>query len=321
MPTFLTLPPEIRNAIYADVFVLPVNDPIPTVPSIESPLAKGLQLDPRQHPPQSSPTTTTASLSSSSESSSDSDSIRSPSHKAPRRDRPSHLRTLLTCRQIHREVHLLALSTTTFHLSSTSALPETFAHQTRPLSPAQLGALKHLTLTARVTQLRALNETWNGKPFGNPHLHLQSLTIVPQRPDAGSSAWAEVAELNQAHTLSHVLAETLKTLRGVREVRVVNGGCFKDDVWPLCYRHLVVKIWSWGGTNCGLRFEQGGEGEGAWFRVFVGGLGDGEDEDGGASGGGGGGGRERGEDAAVEAHRLLGIAGLGAGAVAGTPLA
>ena len=61
MPTFLTLPPEIRNAIYADVFVLPVNDPIPTVPSIESPLAKGLQLDPRQHPPQSSPTTTTAS--------------------------------------------------------------------------------------------------------------------------------------------------------------------------------------------------------------------------------------------------------------------
>ena len=125
MPTFLTLPPEIRNAIYADVFVLPVNDPIPTVPSIESPLAIGLQLDPRQHPPQSSPTTTTASLSSSSESSSDSDSIRSPSHKAPRRDRPSHLRTLLTCRQIHREVHLLALSTTTFHLSSTSAHPHT----------------------------------------------------------------------------------------------------------------------------------------------------------------------------------------------------
>ena len=126
MPTFLTLPPEIRNAIYADVFVLPVNDPIPTVPSIESPLAEGLQLDPRQHPPQSSPT---ASLSSSSGSSSESSesSTRSPSHETPRRHRPSHLPILLTCRQIHREVHLLALSTTTFHLHSTSAPPPPFA--------------------------------------------------------------------------------------------------------------------------------------------------------------------------------------------------
>ena len=311
MPTFLTLPPEIRNAIYADVFVLPVNDTIPTVPATHSPLAKGLQLDPRQHPPQCSPSSSQSSSSSSNNNSTDSsnqDKNNPPTTTADRR--PSHLTTLLTCRQIHHEVHLLALSTSIFHLHSTSAQPETFASQCQPLTPPQLLALKHLTLTARVTQLRALNETWAGKPFGHAGLDLDTLTLVPQRPDAGSSAWAEVAELNQAHTLSHVLAETLKTLRGAREVRVLNMGCFKDEVWPLCYRHLVVKIWTWGGTNCGLRFEQGGEGEGAWFRTFIGHSGDGE-----------GGGGERGEDAAVEAHRLLGIAGMNPSAVTGTPLA
>jgi hypothetical protein len=99
----------------------------------------------------------------------------------------------------------------------------------------------------------------------------------------------------------------------VGEVRVVNGGCFGEGVWPLVYRHVVVKIWTWGGVNCGLRFEEGGEGEMAWFRCFIGVA---EDED-----GAGGGGGVRGEDAAVEAHRLLGIAGMDSSAVAGTPLA
>jgi hypothetical protein len=312
MPTFLTLPPEIRNAIYADVFVPPVNDTIPTVPCVESLLSKGLLLDPRQHPPQCSPTSSSSSSSSSrSLSRSNSNSTNSsPEHSStsPHHRRLSQLETLLTCRQIHRELHLLALSTSVFHLHSTAALPETFAAQSQPLTTPQLAALKHLTLTARVTQLRALNETWNGRPFGNPHLQLDTLTIVPQRPDAGNSAWAEVAELNQSHTLSHVLAETFKTLRGVREVRVVNAGCFGEGVWPLVYRHVVVKIWTWGGVNCGLRFEEGGEG---WFRCFVGQA---EDEDGEGAG-------LRGEDAAVEAHRLLGIAGMSSSAVAGTPLA
>lgn len=93
----------------------------------------------------------------------------------------------------------------------------------------------------------------------------------------------------------------------------MNLGCFKDEVWPLVYRHVVVKIWTWGGVNCGLRFEEGGEGEeeGGWFRCFIGQAE--EDEE--------GGGGLRGEDAAVEAHRLLGIAGMDSNAVAGTPLA
>jgi hypothetical protein len=313
MPTFLTLPPEIRNAIYADVFIPPVNNDIPIVPCVESPLSKGLLLDPRQHPPQCSPTSSRTRNDSKSNDSNSEDESKTTLASTTRR--PSHLSTLLTCRQIHREVHLLALSTTIFHLHSTAALPETFAAQSQPLTTPQIAALKHLTLTARVTQLRALNETWNGKPFGHPSLNLETLTIVPQRPDAGNSAWAEVAELNQSHTLSHVLAETFKSLRGVREVRVVNGGCFGEGVWPLVYRHVVVKIWTWGGTNCGLRFEEGGEGETAWFRTFIGASEKGVED------GAGGGGGERGEDAAVEAHRLLGIAGTSPGAVAGTPLA
>jgi hypothetical protein len=219
---------------------------------------------------------------------------------------PTPLFTLLTCHQIHREAQLLALSTSTFHLHSTSAEPEHFAVRTLPLSPAKLGALKHLTLTARITQLRALNETWNGQPFGNAYLHLDTLTLVPRRPDATKSAWAEVAELDQCHTLAHVLAETFKTLGKVGEVKVVNAGCFGEGVWRLVYRHLVFKVWRWGGMNCGVRFECSDvdDGEGGWFKAFLGQV---ESEG------------VRGSDAGDEAYRLLTAEGTSPGVVAAMP--
>lgn len=280
--TLLTLPPEIRNQIYAYLFVPPINEAIPRAPEPASPLAIALQLD----SPPCSPIRET-----------DSDSSARP---------PSPLDTLLTCRQIHREAQLLALSTSTFHLHSTSAEPEHFTLRTHPLSSAKLAALQHLTLTARITQLRALNETWNGLPFGSSNLRLETLTLVPRRPDATKSAWAEVAELDQCHTLAHVLAETLKTLRGVEEVRVVNAGCFGEGVWRLVYRHLVFKVWKWGGMNCGVRFECSGadEGDGGWFKAFLGKV----DGDG-----------RRGSDAGDEAYRLLGAEGTSPGAGAEAP--
>lgn len=282
--TFLTLPPEIRNQVYSYIFIPPsLNERIPPVPHVASPLAKALHID---WPP--------------CDSAKEQDANEHPSRQ------PSPLSTLLTCHQIHHEAQLLALSTTTFHLHSTAAQPEQFTLQTRPLSPAKLGALKHITLTARITQLRALNETWNGRPFGNFALNLESLTLVPRRPDAGNTAWAEIAELDQCHTLAHVLAETLKTLNKVGEVRVVNVGCFGEGVWRLVYRHLVFKVWKWGGMNCGVRFEgvRSGEGEsesrGDWFRVFLG-------SDCG-----------RGRDTGEEAYRLLTGEGTSPGTVVGT---
>ena len=285
--TLLTLPPEIRNQVYAYIFVPPVNEPIPRAPEIASPLAIALQLD-------TPPCSPIKDL-----------------HDDPTQSHhpPSTLDTLLTCHQIHREAQLLALSTSTFHLHNTSAEPEHFTLRTLPLSPAKLGALKHLTLTARITQLRALNETWNGRPFGNSSLHLDTLTLVPRRPDATKSAWAEVAELDQCHTLAHVLAETLKTLGRVREVKVLNEGCFGEGVWKLVYRHLVFKVWRWGGMNCGVRFECSGasdvEGDGGgWFRAFLGQVG--------TEG-------VRGKDAGDEAYRLLVAEGTNPGAVAGMP--
>lgn len=286
--TLLTLPPEIRNQVYAYIFVPPVNEPIPRAPDIASPLAIALQLDlPPCLPSQNH----------------DSDGDNESDSQPPRP--PSALDTLLTCHQIHREAQLLAISTSTFHLHSISAEPEHFTLRTHPLTTAKVGALKHLTLTARITQLRALNETWNGRPFGNSSLRLETLTLVPRRPDATKSAWAEVAELDQCHTLAHVLAETFKTLGRVDEVKVLNGGCFGEGVWKLVYRHLVFKVWKWGGMNCGVRFECSGadevEGEGGWFRAFLGSEGD------------------RGNDAGVEAYRLLGAEGTSPGAVAGIP--
>ena len=282
--TFLTLPPEIRNQVYSYIFIPPVDESIPRAPDIASPLAIALQLD-------SPPCTPLRDLD---------DDSPLPPHQ------PTPLSTLLTCHQIHREAQLLAISTTTFHLHSTSAEPQHFTLRALPLSPAKLGALKHLTLTARITQLRALNETWNGQPFGNSSLHLDTLTLVPRRPDATKSAWAEVAELDQCHTLAHVLAETFKTLGKVGEVKVVNLGCFGDGVWRLVYRHLVFKVWRWGGMNCGVRFECSGadDGDGGWFKAFLGQAG---------SGG------VRGSDAGDEAYRLLTAEGTSPGAVAGMP--
>lgn len=218
----------------------------------------------------------------------------------------TRLSPLLACRLIHHEAQLLALSTTPFHLRSPLALPENFILSTRFLSPDKLHALKHLTLTARITQLRALNETWRGRPFGQTDLQLETLTLVPRRPDAGGTAWAEVAELDQCHTLAHVLAETLKVLGGVEEVRVVNRECFGEAVWRLAYRHLVLKVWRWGGRNCGVRVECSREGEEAWFKAFLGRSGMEGDA-------------ERGRDVAVEACRLLGVEGLSPGVVAGMP--
>lgn len=294
-PTFLTLPPEIRNAIYAYIFVPPINDPIPQVPDIASPIAKALHLDIRGP---SSPCSPVSECSSSDES----------TEPSPRT--PTPLDILLTCTKIHHEAHLLALSTSIFHLHSLASQPEQFALLTQPLSTPKLSALKHLTLTARITQLRALNETWDGRPFACSTLNLATLTLVPRRPSAVHTAWAEVAELDQCHTLAHVLAETLKTLGRVEEVRVMNSGCFGEGVWKLVYRHLVFKVWKWGGRDCGVRFEcsSGAEGEveGGWFRAFLGeAVGEGEGC--------------KGRDAAVEAYRLLGAEGTSPGAVAGMP--
>lgn len=289
--TLLTIPPEIRNLIYAYLFVPPVNDAIPQrlLETDPSPIATALlndASDPCDPAPKHQP----------SESST----------RTPRL--PTRLSPILTCRLIHHEAQLLALSTTPFHLRSPLALPENFTLHARALSPAKLHALKHLTLTARITHLRALNETWHGRPFGQTDLQLETLTLVPRRPDAGGTAWAEVAELDQCHTLAHVLAETLKVLGGVEEVRVVNLACFGEAVWRLAYRHLVLKVWRWGGRNCGVRVECSGEGEGEWFKAFLGRLGM-----------EGPGGAARGRDVAVEACRLLGVEGVSPGVVAGMP--
>jgi hypothetical protein len=126
---------------------------------------------------------------------------------------------------------------------------------------------------------------------------------VPRRPDATKSAWAEVAELDQCHTLAHVLAETFKTLSKVEEVKVLNVGCFGEGVWKLVYRHLVFKVWKWGGMNCGVRFECSGasDGDDEWFRAFLGSDG------------------VRGNDASDEAYRLLVAEGTSPGAVVGVP--
>ena len=185
---------------------------------------------------------------------------------------PRHLSVLQTCRQIHKEAHLLALSLTAFHVVGEASHPERFAEQFQ-MRDAKVAAIRHLMLTAKISHLRAMNETWGGLPFGQPSLELETLTIVPTRPDASSSAYRDIAHLSQGSTLAYILGETVKCLKNVRCVIVKNRGCFDEGVWRVVYRSLVYQIWRWGGGKCGIRFECCNEKEVAlgdeWFRVWL----------------------------------------------------
>jgi len=238
--SFLAIPCELRNAIYFYIFnPTSLIDTKSTLPS-SNPLSILFQ------PPQPS---------------------NSPTSKP---NQPLDL--LLTCHQIHTEAHLLALSLSTFYLNGSTPYPPNFALRATPLRPAKLAAIRHITLETRIASLRAMNETWSGLPFGNPHLNLETLTIVPTRAQCSGSAYAEVADLSQSHTLAYVFAETLKRLRNVGVVLVENRGCFNEVVWRLLYRSTVYRLWRWGGGRCGVRFESSGDESGGgeeWFRVWL----------------------------------------------------
>ncbi|GAB1732872.1 hypothetical protein NU195Hw_g7725t1 [Hortaea werneckii] len=295
--TFLTLPRELRNTIYLHIFSSSHDPKLPSIPQQQQHLDNAAAADDDDEETDSTAPTST--------------------HHNP-------LQVLLTCKQIHTEATLLALSQTPFSLPSGASDPTTFAHLTRPLRPIQLQSLRHLTLTARINALRSLNETWCSLPFGCPELSLDTLTIVPLRPDCfARTAYAEVADLSQSHTLAYIFAETLKGLRKVRCFEVVRrrgekgaaagggeggegGTGFSAGVWRIVYRSLVYRMWKWGGDVCGARFEVGGEdgeedGDG-WFRVYL------QQEQGCCEGGGGVGDKEDvpGKEVGEEVMRLAG---------------
>ncbi|GAB7359137.1 hypothetical protein MBLNU230_g5204t1 [Neophaeotheca triangularis] len=239
--TLLTLPSELRNQIYLHLFSTPSQ----------------------------TPTSTTT----------------------PQNPRPQHALALLqTSRQIHHETHLLAFTLHPFTLQTHQTHPSTLSPKLAVLRKPLLHSIRHLRLSATVHDLRALNETWETLPFGCRNLHLSSLTIRPQNPasalvetdmdtDTDTSA-AGVADVSNAHTLAYILAESLKRLRQVGRVVVVNEGFCGVGGWGLVYRALVWRLWRWGGGGSGFRLARG---EG-WFVVFLDGgcerkvIRDGEDE-------------------------------------------
>ncbi|CAD0114604.1 unnamed protein product [Aureobasidium uvarum] len=178
---------------------------------------------------------------------------------------------LLTCRQMHRETQLLHLQRTSFTVGGLYADPEAFARLcTANLSPTLAKQLRHITLVGRINRLRALNECWNGMPFGNPLLSLETLVLVPRRPAQYDRHYAEIADLDSAHTLSYTLSETLKNLHNVERVIVRNEDeCFNDVVWKVIYRSLISRLLRWGGKLCSCRFREGN----GWFEILVDGRG------------------------------------------------
>ncbi|KAI5368392.1 hypothetical protein Slin15195_G035260 [Septoria linicola] len=265
--SLLTIPCELRNAIYMHIFEPELSDLKPDLPAQQDALARSLQV-----PAESS------------------------CYIANRT--ASQLDVLRVCKQIHNEAHLLALSMTPFHVSGDATYPDLFDIRSRPLSPAKIGAIKHLTLTARISHLRPLNEAWAGLPFGHPSLSLDTLTIIPKRPEVDAGALAEIADLSQSHTLAYILGETLRGLRNVKCIEVINDKCFNEVVWRLFYRSLVYKLWRWGGYKCGIRFENGDRlpagttvEANRWFRAYLA-----DDE-------------ERGFECGDEVLRLVGVSG------------
>lgn len=239
-PSLLTIPRELRNIIYLFIFSPEATYELSTYNDPRDPIATALK-------PQFDDDGST-----------------------PEPCAPHHLRVLQTCKQIHSEAHLLAVSLTAFHVVGEASHPHCFAAQLQ-MRDAKVAAIRHLMLTAKISHLRAMNETWGGLPFGNPSLDLETLTIVPKRPDASFSLYHQVADLSQGHTLAYILTETFKCLKNVRVVLVKNRGCFNEGVWRLVYRSLVYRIWRWGGGRCGIRFEcsENEEGEGdEWFKVW-----------------------------------------------------
>ncbi|GIZ46074.1 hypothetical protein CKM354_000921300 [Cercospora kikuchii] len=243
--SLLTIPCELRNAIYLLVFENERSDYAVEHPQKPDELAVALKL--------------------AAESA------------CPRTKRNGNqLDILRVCKQIHDEAHLLALSMTPFSVSGDASWPDLFDLRSRPLSARKIGAIKHLTLTARISHLRPMNEAWAGLPFGHPSLDLDTLTILPTRPDVHARALAEIADLSQSHTLAYILSETLKSLRKVKCVEVRNEMKFNEAVWKLFYRSLVYRLWRWGGYRCGARFETGEIQPGGaeleanrWFRIYL----------------------------------------------------
>lgn len=241
---FFSLPPEIRNQIYNLLWILDEAPPIKVEQS--SSLAQALLLD----------------IHTTEEPVVENDKV------------GARFAPLLVCRQLKAEAELFAMSRTAFHLTGKSALPDMFHSRISSLSTAQIRAIRVMTLTAKVTQLRAMNEAWEGLPFGHPCLRLDKLVIRPQKPDTSGSCYAEVADLSQCHTLAYVLAESLKSMKNVLQVEVQNDNCFKDFIWRLLYRCLVYRMYKWGGIQCGMKFLcsaaiMDGSGE-EWFKIFIG---------------------------------------------------
>ncbi|KAF4547933.1 Hypothetical protein D9617_34g041130 [Elsinoe fawcettii] len=225
----LSIPPELRNQIYHHIFTPPVYRPLSAKYAVQYPTLAGFGKD---------------------GSSSQTDGLVS-----------SKAALVRSCRQLHYETHLMYLSTTLFHLIGAVADPVAFANLTSHLPPGHKSAIRHIVLTARISHLRCLNESWNALPFGDSDFYLETLTLVPRRPETSMSPYAEVADLSQCHTLAYILAETLKGLRNVGVVIVRNDGCFNEVIWRLAYRSLVFRLWKWGGRLLDLKFREDESGE------------------------------------------------------------
>ncbi|KAF2232619.1 hypothetical protein EV356DRAFT_247255 [Viridothelium virens] len=187
----------------------------------------------------------------------------------------SILRPLLTCRLIHSEASHLAYASIPFLTHSAAPLELSSSTSTtippansslsssNPSSPSPLrlplsllASIRHIQLSAQISHLRPLGESWHGLAFGCSALHLSSLTLLPRRPEAYFGAYAEVAYLSQCHTLAYILAEMVREMGGgsvdksgsrsvsVRKLVVRLEGCFEqEEIRRLVYRSLVFRLW------------------------------------------------------------------------------
>lgn len=183
-----------------------------------------------------------------------------------KRPEPGHPAALArVCRQLYQETQLLYLGTTYYHLLGTLAHPQRFAERLARVPLEHVRAIRHIVLNAKISELRLLNASWVPFPFGHSHILLDTLTLVPHRPETYSQAYSGMADLAQCHTLALALTETLKRLTRVGTIIVRNEGCFDHDVWKTTYRSFLWRLWKWCGPLSDMRFR--GNQDEQWFAI------------------------------------------------------
>lgn len=137
-----------------------------------------------------------------------------------------HLQTLLVCRQLQHDSHVLAFSKTHFVMSNLFfTVPDRTALYLRAKS---IASIRYISFVADARHFRTLLE-WGTYPFGMPELQLEELTIVLYR----STFYHYVFDFTAS------IVQLLRQLQSVRRVVFVRNAALVKGSLKTWFNRLV----------------------------------------------------------------------------------